>query len=72
MGYIERAASEIDPKQLKALAKNLRSFADRIERVAEKIEKQEKEKSIHHKILWGNILHNPQNLFNSNSFQKLL
>jgi len=43
MSYIERAADEIDPKQLRALAKNAREFADRIEKIAEKIEKQEKE-----------------------------
>jgi len=43
MAYIERATSDIDPKQLKALAKNLRDFADKIEKIAEKIERQEKE-----------------------------
>jgi len=43
MAYIERAAGDIDPRQLKALARNVREFADRIERIAEKIEKIEKE-----------------------------
>jgi len=43
MSYIERAASNIDPKQLRALAKNVRDFADRIERIAEKIEKEKRE-----------------------------
>jgi len=42
MAYIERAAGDIDPNQLKTLARNVREFADRIERIAEKIEKQER------------------------------
>jgi len=43
MAYIERVASDIDPSQLKALARNVREFADRIEKIAEKIERREKE-----------------------------